>query len=54
MSHTITGLTNGTAYLVQVIATRTDANDGQPSAEVTTGRRRCRPERASSRCCRRR
>ena len=37
MSHTITGLTNGTAYLVQVIATRTDANDGPPSAEVTTG-----------------
>ena len=34
-SHTITGLTNGTAYLVQVIATRTDANDGLPSAEVT-------------------
>ena len=34
-SHTITGLTNGTAYLVQVIATRTDANDGPPSAEVT-------------------
>ena len=34
-SHTITGLTNGTAYLVQVIATRTGANDGLPSAEVT-------------------
>ena len=34
-SHTITGLTNGTAYLVQVIAIRTDANDGLPSAEVT-------------------
>ena len=34
-SHPITGLTNGTAYLVQVIATRTDANDGPPSAEVT-------------------
>ena len=32
---TITGLTNGTAYLVQVIATRTGANDGLPSAEVT-------------------
>ena len=34
-SHTITDLTNGTAYLVQVIATRTGANDGLPSAEVT-------------------
>ena len=34
-SHTITGLTNGTAYLVQVIATRTGANDGLPSAKVT-------------------
>ena len=34
-SHTITGLTNGTAYSVQVIATRTAANDGLPSAEVT-------------------
>ena len=33
-SHTITGLTNGTAYSVQVTATRTDANDGPPSAEV--------------------
>ena len=34
-SYTITGLTNGTAYTVQVIATRTGANDGAPSAEVT-------------------
>ena len=34
-SHTITGLTNGTEYSVQVSATRTDANDGPPSAEVT-------------------
>ena len=33
-SHTITGLTNGTEYSVQVSATRTDANDGPPSAEV--------------------
>ena len=33
-SHTITGLTNGTAYTVQVIATRTGANDGPPSAGV--------------------
>ena len=32
---TITGLTNGTEYLVQVSATRTGANDGPPSAEVT-------------------
>ena len=31
---TITGLTNGTEYSVQVSATRTDANDGPPSAEV--------------------
>ena len=41
-SHTITGLTNGTAYLVQVIATRTDANDGPPSAEMTCRHRRHR------------
>ena len=34
-SHTITGLTNGTAYMVQVSATRTGANDGPPSAGVT-------------------
>ena len=34
-SHTITDLTNGTEYSVQVSATRTDANDGPPSAEVT-------------------
>ena len=33
-SHTITGLTNGTEYTVRVSATRTDANDGPPSAEV--------------------
>ena len=33
-SHTITGLANGTEYSVQVSATRTDANDGPPSAEV--------------------
>ena len=35
-SHTITGLTNGTAYEVQVIATRTNADDGTPS-EAATG-----------------
>ena len=34
-SHTITGLTNGAEYTVRVSATRTDANDGPPSAEVT-------------------
>ena len=34
-SHTIAGLANGTEYTVRVIATRTDANDGPPSAEVT-------------------
>ena len=34
-SHTIEGLANGTAYTVRVIATRTDATDGPPSAEVT-------------------
>ena len=33
-SHTIPGLTNDTEYAVQVIATRTGANDGSPSAEV--------------------
>ena len=33
--HTITGLTNGTAYDVQVIATRTNADDGTPSAPAT-------------------
>ena len=33
--YTISGLTNGTEYTVRVIATRTDANDGPPSAEVT-------------------
>ena len=34
-SHTITGLTNGTAYDVQIIATRTNADDGTPSATVS-------------------
>ena len=34
-SHTIDSLTNGTEYTVRVIATRTGANDGPPSAEVT-------------------
>ena len=34
-SHTITGLTNGTAYDVQVIATRTNAEDGTPSAPAS-------------------
>ena len=34
-SHTITGLTNGTEYTVQVSATRTGANDGPPSDEMT-------------------
>ena len=33
--HTIPGLTNGTEYTVRVIATRTGADDGPPSAEVT-------------------
>ncbi len=33
--HTIDSLTNGTEYTVRVIATRTGANDGPPSAEVT-------------------
>ena len=33
-SHTISSLTNGTEYTVQVIATRTGANDGPPSVEV--------------------
>ena len=33
-SHTITGLVNGTEYTVRVSATRTDANDGPPSAEA--------------------
>ena len=33
-SHTITGLTNGTEYSVQVSATRTSANDSLPSEEV--------------------
>ena len=34
-SHTLTGLANGTQYTVRVRATRTDANDGAPSAEAT-------------------
>ena len=33
-SYTIPGLTNGTEYTVRVIATRTGATDGAPSAEV--------------------
>ena len=33
-SYTIPGLTNGTEYTVRVIATRTGASDGPPSAEV--------------------
>ena len=42
-SHTIEGLANGTEYTVRVIATRTGANDGPPSAEVT-GRPTGEPE----------
>ena len=34
-SHTITGLTAGTAYTVRVIATRTDAPDSAASSEAT-------------------
>ena len=34
-SHTIPSLTNGTAYTVRVIATRTGVTDGPPSAEMT-------------------
>ena len=34
-SHTITSLTAGTQYTVRVIATLSNANDGDPSAEVT-------------------
>ncbi len=34
-SHTIPSLVNGTEYTVRVTATRTDANDGPPSAEKT-------------------
>ena len=34
-SYTITSLTNDTEYTVQVTATRTGANDGSPSTEVT-------------------
>ena len=33
--HTIPSLSNGTEYTVRVIATRTDANDGPPSDEMT-------------------
>ena len=35
VSYTITGLTGGTEYSVHVIATRTNADDGVPSSEVT-------------------
>ena len=35
VSYTITGLTGGTEYSVRVIATRTNADDGAPSSEVT-------------------
>ena len=35
-SHTIQGLANGAEYTVQVIATRTGANDGPPSVEMTS------------------
>ena len=35
VSHTITGLTAGTAYAVRVIATKAYAEDGLPSAEVS-------------------
>ncbi len=34
ISHTIGGLANGAEYMVRVIATRSGANDGPPSAEV--------------------
>ena len=34
-SHTITGLANGTAYDVQIIATWTNAADGTPSAPAS-------------------
>ena len=34
-SHTIPSLVNGTEYTVRVTATRTNANDGPPSAEKT-------------------
>ena len=42
--HTIEGLTNGTAYTVRVIATRTGATDGPPSAEMTGTPREPEPE----------
>ena len=35
VSHTISGLTNGTQYTLRVIATRTGIDDGTPSAEAT-------------------
>ena len=35
-NHTILNLNNGTEYTVQVIATRTGANDGPPSTEMTS------------------
>ncbi len=34
-THTITGLTAGTQYTIRVTATRVNADDGTPSAEVT-------------------
>ena len=48
-SYTIPSLTNGTEYTVRVIATRTGASDGPPSAEVkgtpfTSARRAAAPE----------
>ena len=42
--HTIDGLTNGTTYTVRVIATRTGATDGPPSAEMTGTPREPEPE----------
>ena len=43
-SHTITGLTAGTAYTVRVIATQEDADDGPPSEEVTATPRSTDPD----------
>ena len=40
--YTIPSLTNGTEYTVRVIATRTGADDGPPSAEVTGRPTECR------------
>ena len=42
--HTIDGLANGTTYTVRVIATRTGATDGPPSAEMTGTPREPEPE----------